>query len=140
MPRVSASRELLAPVDDVWAFVADPYNLPLWWPRMAGVQPDRRGLAPGARWLVTGESRPTLLRRPEAVGHVLVLEVDPKRRVAFQLTGDKLEVVLELEPAGEARTSARLEIEGRWLMGLSRSLPRQVLNRLYELCQTAASS
>jgi uncharacterized protein YndB with AHSA1/START domain len=139
VPRVAASRELLAPLHDVWAFVADPYNLPRWWPRMGGVQPDRRGLAPGARWLVTGENRPTLLRRPEAVGHVLVLEVEPKRRIAFQLTGDKLDVALELEPAGATRTTARLEVEGRWLMGLSRSLPRQALNRLYGLCQTAAS-
>jgi uncharacterized protein YndB with AHSA1/START domain len=30
MPRVRASRELLAPLDDVWDFVAEPYNLPKW--------------------------------------------------------------------------------------------------------------
>jgi uncharacterized protein YndB with AHSA1/START domain len=140
VPRVSATRELLAPLDDVWEFVADPYNLPLWWPRMGGVQPDRRGLAPGARWLVTGESRPTLLRRPEAVGHVLVLEVEPKRRAVFQLTGDRLDVELALEPVGDTRTRATLAVEGRWLIGLTRSLPRQALNRLYGLCQTAATS
>jgi uncharacterized protein YndB with AHSA1/START domain len=140
MPRVSASRELLAPVDDVWEFVADPYNLPRWWPRMGGVQPDRRGLAPGARWLVTGENRPSLFRRPEAVGHVLVLEVEPKRRALFQLTGDRLEVELLLEPVSDSRTRATLAIEGRWLIGLTRSLPRQALNRLYGLCQTAATS
>ena len=101
MPHVSASRELLAPLDDVWAFVAEPYNLPNWWPRLGGVEPDRRGFAPGARWLVTGENRPSLLRRPEAVGHLLVLAVEPKRRFAFQLTGDRLDVELRLEPAGE---------------------------------------
>ena len=50
MPTVSVSRELLAPLDDVWAFVAEPHNLPDWWPRVGGVQPDRLGLAPGARW------------------------------------------------------------------------------------------
>jgi uncharacterized protein YndB with AHSA1/START domain len=140
MPNVSASRELLAPVDDVWEFIADPYNLPRWWPRMGGVQPDRRGFAPGARWLVTGENQPSLFRRPEAVGHVHVLEVEPKRRAVFRLTGDRLEVELVLEPAGEARTHAKLTVEGRWLIGLSRSLPRQALNRLYGLCQTAATS
>jgi uncharacterized protein YndB with AHSA1/START domain len=138
MPRVRATRELLAPLDDVWAFVAEPYNLPNWWPRLGGVQPDRRGLAPGARWLVTGENRPSLLRRPEAVGHVVVLEVEPKRRIALQLTGDRLDVALTLEPTSENRTRASLEVEGRWLIGLSRSLPRQALNRLHGLCQTAA--
>ena len=138
MPTVRASRELLAPLDDVWAFVADPYNLPRWWPRMGGVQPDRRGMAPGARWLVQGESQPSLVRRPEAHGHLLVLAVEPLRRIAFQLTGDKLDVELTLEPVRENRTKATLEVEGRWLMGLSRSLPRKALNRLFGLCQTGA--
>jgi uncharacterized protein YndB with AHSA1/START domain len=138
VPHVSASRELLAPLDDVWAFVAEPYNLPNWWPRLGGVEPDRRGFAPGARWLVTGENRPSLLRRPEAVGHLLVMAVEPKRRFAFQLTGDRLDVELKLEAAGETRTLATLEIRGPWLVGLSRSLPNQALNRLHGLCQTAA--
>ena len=47
MPTVRASRELLAPIEDVWEFVAEPHNLPNWWPRVGGVHPDRRGLAPG---------------------------------------------------------------------------------------------
>ena len=138
MPRVTASRELLASLDDVWAFVAEPYNLPLWWPKLGGVQPDRRGLAPGARWLVTGESRPSLVRRPEAVGHVLVLAVEPKERIELRFTGDDLGVELRLEPTSAQRTTASLEVEGRWLIGLSRSLPRQALNRLFGLCQTGA--
>ena len=41
---VTASRELLAPRRDVWAFVAEPHNLPNWWPKVGGVVPDRRGL------------------------------------------------------------------------------------------------
>lgn len=139
MPQVGASRELLAPVDDVWAFVSEPYNLPNWWPRLGGVQPDRRGLAPGARWLVTGDNRPSLLRRPEAVGHLLVLSVERGRGFSFQLTGDRLEVALELEPVGEARTLATLRIAGPWLVGLSRALPREALHRLHSLCQTGAA-
>ncbi len=138
MRTVRASRELLAPLADVWAFVAEPYNLPNWWPRMGGVQPDRRGLAPGARWQVLGEYRPTLLRRPEAVGQLIVLAVEPERRIEFQLTGDRLEVELMLEPAGTERTRAELRVEGPWLVGLSRSLPRHALHRLYGLCQTGA--
>lgn len=139
MPTVTVSRELLAPVDDVWAFVAEPHNFPNWWPRVGGVQPDRRGLVPGARWQVQGENKPSLLRRPEAVGHLTVLAVEPMRRLGFHLSGDRLEVELTLEPAGEHRTNASLRIQGPWLVGLSRALPRHALFRLHALCQTGAA-
>lgn len=138
MPRVRATRELLAPVDDVWRFVAEPYNLPDWWPKLGGVQPDRRGLVPGARWLVQGESEPSLLRRPAAVGHLVVVAVEPERRLAFRLTADDLDVELRLEELDGTRTRAELEVRGRWAFGTARSLPRQALSRLHALCQTAA--
>ena len=32
---------------DVWAFLAEPYHLSDWWPGITGVEPDRRGFAPG---------------------------------------------------------------------------------------------
>ena len=139
MPTVRASRELLAPIEDVWEFVSEPHNLPNWWPRVGGVHPDRRGLAPGARWQVTGENKPSFLRRPEAVGYLMVLAVEPRQRIAFQLTGDRLEVELTLEPAAQRRTKATIRVEGPWLVGLSRALPRQALHRLYSLVQTGAA-
>lgn len=139
MPTVTVSRELLAPLDDVWAFVADPHNFPNWWPRVGGVHPDRRGLVPGARWQVQGENKPTLLRRPEAVGQLVVLAVEPMRLLRFQLTGDRLEVELTLEPDGENRSRAHLRVHGPWLVGLSRALPREALFRLHALCQTGAA-
>lgn len=139
MPTVTVSRELLAPLDDVWAFVADPHNFPNWWPRVGGVHPDRRGLVPGARWQVQGENKPTLLRRPEAVGQLVVLAVEPMRLLRFQLTGDRLEVELTLEPDGENRSRAQLRVHGPWLVGLSRALPREALFRLHALCQTGAA-
>jgi uncharacterized protein YndB with AHSA1/START domain len=139
VPTVRASRELLASRDEVWAFLADPYNLPNWWPRLAGVQPDRRGLAPGARWHVQGPNEPSMLRRPEAVGALLVRDVRPPRRLEFHLTGDRLDVELELEEVAADRTRATIQIRGPWLIGLSRSLPRQVLARLYALLQTGAA-
>ena len=140
MPRVQASRELLAPREDVWAFVSEPYNLPDWWPRLGGVQPDRRGLAPGARWHIQGDTQPTLVRRPEAVGMLLVRAVEPPRLLAFHLTGDGMDVELELEEESADRTLATLRIDGGWLIGLSRALPRQALSRLHALCQTAAEA
>ena len=53
MPRVAATRELLAPREEVWRFLVEPHHLPDWWPGVRGVHPDRRGLAPGARWQLT---------------------------------------------------------------------------------------
>jgi uncharacterized protein YndB with AHSA1/START domain len=139
MPTVSVSRELLAPVDDVWTFVAEPHNFPKWWPRVGGVQPDRRGLVAGARWQILAENKPSLLRRPEAVGHLTLLAVEPKRLIGFQLSGDRLVVELTLEPASEDRTRASLKVKGPWLVGLSRALPREALFRLHALCQTGAA-
>ena len=34
-----------------------------------------------------GENKPSLLRRPEAVGHLTVLAVEPKRRIGFHHPG-----------------------------------------------------
>ena len=75
MPRYAADRVLLAPIDDVWTFLAEPYNLADWWPGVSGVEPDRRGLAPGARWKVLGPDRAGYFRKPMAAGTLLVLDV-----------------------------------------------------------------
>ena len=58
VPTYSAARELLAPREDVWLFLAEPHHLSDWWPGVAGVTPDRRGLAPGARWKLHAAMRP----------------------------------------------------------------------------------
>jgi uncharacterized protein YndB with AHSA1/START domain len=138
MPRASASRELLASRDDVWAFVAEPHHFPDWWPGIAGVRPDRRGLAEGARWEVQGADRPTLFRRASSSGMLLVRAVRVPERFAWTLTGDHIDAELRLEEGGRERTIAELDVEAFWLYGFSRALPRRVLNRLHALCQTAA--
>ena len=140
MRRVEASRALLAPVEDVWAFVSEPHNFPDWWPGVGGVQPDRRGVAPGARWQVQGDLRATLLRRPQATGTLLVRAVDPGSRIAFHLTDGRLDVELRLDAPAPDRTVATIVVEGPWLIGLRRTLPRQALGRLHALCQTAAQA
>jgi uncharacterized protein YndB with AHSA1/START domain len=138
MPRASASRELLASREDVWAFIAEPYHFSDWWPGIAGVTPDRRGLAPGARWQLHGVDRPTLLRRATSSGLLLVRAVETGRRVAWTLTGDHMDAELLLEQREPNRTVAVLEVEAPWLYGFSRALPRRALTRLHALCQTAA--
>src|SRR6059036_2311175 len=108
MPTYRAERELLAPRADVWAFLSEPFNLPDWWPGISGLQPDRRGFAPGARWQVLGDNRPSLLRRPNMSGTLLVLAVEPYERVAFHLTGERIDVELRLSEPRPDRTFARL--------------------------------
>ncbi len=138
MPRVAASRELLAPRRDVWAFLAEPHHFSDWWPGIAGVQPDRRGLAPGARWSLHGGTRPTLVRKPDMTGTLVVLEVDPYERIAWHMTGERLDVQLRLAATTETTTTAALIVSGPFFVGLRRSLPRTALSRLHALCQTAA--
>jgi uncharacterized protein YndB with AHSA1/START domain len=138
VPTYTATRKLLAPVEDVWSFVAEPRHLADWWPGVAAVKPDRRGLAPGARWTLHAGMRPSLFRRPEAETTLLVLAVEPRKRLAFQLTRDRIDVELTLADAAEGRTDVDLIVSGPFLVGLRRSLPRNALNRLYALCQTAA--
>jgi hypothetical protein len=138
MPRVAASRELLASQDDVWSFLAEPRHFADWWPGVAAVQPDRRGLAEGARWEVRTADRPTLLRRATSSGMLLVRGVRRPELFAWTLTGDHIDAELRLEARGDERTLAVLDLEAPWLFGFSRSLPRRALTRLHALCQTGA--
>jgi uncharacterized protein YndB with AHSA1/START domain len=138
MPTYTESRELLAPLDDVWFFLVEPHHFSDWWPGVAGVTPDRRGLAPGARWRLHAGTRPSLFRRPAVESTLMVLEVEPPTRVAWYLTSERLDVELTLADSGPRRTRAELTVTGPFLVGLRRSLPRNALNRLHALCQTAA--
>jgi uncharacterized protein YndB with AHSA1/START domain len=136
LPRFAAKRTLLAPLADVWAFVADPYNLTDWWPAISGVEPDRRGLAPGARWKIVGPTTPSLFRKPQMTGTLVVLAVEPMQRIAFQLTGDRIEAELRMQAAGPKTTEVVLEIDGPFLIGLRRRFPAQALARLHALLRT----
>jgi uncharacterized protein YndB with AHSA1/START domain len=138
MPRVSASRELLASRNDVWAFIAEPRHFADWWPGIAAVQPDRLGLAEGARWQIVTADRPSLLRRATSSGMLLVRAVRAPELFGWTLTGDHIDAELRLGDAGEGRTAAVLELDAPWLFGISRALPRRALTRLHALCQTAA--
>jgi uncharacterized protein YndB with AHSA1/START domain len=136
LPRYAADRVLLAPLADVWAFLAEPYNLADWFPGISGVEPDRRGLAPGARWKVIGPNEPSYFRRPQATGTLLIVDVVPRERIAFELTGDRISAELTLRALEEERTEASLVVDGPWLIGLRRSYPRRALDRLHALLRT----
>ena len=64
-------------------------------------------------------------------------EVRANELVKLLFVDDRIEAELHLEPAKDSHTRAILAIEGPWLR-VNRSLPRRALNRLHDLCQTAA--
>jgi uncharacterized protein YndB with AHSA1/START domain len=140
VPTYRASRELLASRADVWAFLAEPNRLADWWPGVLGVHPDRRGLAPGARWRLQTQPKTSIFagRRPDFTGSVVFLEVARPEHVAWQFVQGRIDVDLRLEAAAEDRTNATLVVTAPFLTGLSRSLPRTALTRLHALCQTGA--
>jgi hypothetical protein len=82
--------------------------------------------------------RPGLLRRPGVESTLMVLEVEPLKRVTWYMTSERLDVELELADAGNHHTRAVLTVSGPFLVGLRSSLPRNALRRLHDLCQTAA--
>jgi hypothetical protein len=105
------------------------------------VQPDRRGLAAGARWQLSGGSEPTLFRKPHAQSILVVREVDLYERVAFALLQQKLDVQVRLSVAAPDRTEVTVKVEGPWrpeALGRPRALPEEALARLHALVQTAA--
>jgi uncharacterized protein YndB with AHSA1/START domain len=150
LPRYAADRVLLAPPEDVWAFLAEPYHLSDWWPGIGGVEPDRRGLTPGARWRVRASDvlssapvrpliGPALLRRPGASGTLLVTDVLPGRRLAFQLVEERIEAEIEIDAVEHDRTRVGLVVDASWTV-VRRSFPRLALARLYDLVQTSAEA
>jgi uncharacterized protein YndB with AHSA1/START domain len=133
---------LLARREDVWAFLAEPNHLSDWWPGVNGVEADRRGLAPGARWRIHGLGRPTYVvgRRPDVAGTLIFLEVRPPEFASWQFVQARIDVELQLTAAAPNRTRAQLTASAPFLAGLRRSLPHKALTRLYALCQTAAEA
>jgi uncharacterized protein YndB with AHSA1/START domain len=132
---------LLASREDVWALVAEPYHLPDWWPSYSGVEPDRRGLAEGARWTVLRSSTPGFLRKPRGKGLILIQRVSPGEELAWLDLSQNVEAGLRLEDEGR-ETRATAFVDGplwRLLAEGARGLPRLAVARLYDLCQTATS-
>ena len=129
----SATREVLAPRSDVWAFLAEPYHLADWWPGIVGVEPDRRGFAVEARWKVRVLKHNIFTGRLERETLLLVRAVEPYERWAWHLLAGRLDVELRLRASGADRTVVTCTTSGR------RRLPERALQRLYDLVQTAAS-
>jgi uncharacterized protein YndB with AHSA1/START domain len=129
----SASKELLAPRADVWAFLAEPYHLSDWWPGILGIEPDRRGFAPGARWKVRLQTNNIFVGRRERETMLIVGEIDQLERWTWHLLSGKLDVELRLRALTPERTLVTCTTSGR-------HRPQELaLQRLYDLVQTAAT-
>jgi uncharacterized protein YndB with AHSA1/START domain len=140
LPRYAARRVLPATVEEVWAVLADPERFADWWPGVLRVQPSvRRALAPGAHWQIEGTTKPSMLRRPELTGSLLILEVETERRLVFQMTGEHLDVELHLE-ATEDGAAATLVCVAPRFGGIRRTFPSQALAKLADLVRPPAQS
>lgn len=128
----TASRELLAPRADVWAFLAEPFHLADWWPGIIGIEPDRRGFAAGARWKVRVQTSNIFVGRRERETMLLIREIELFERWSWHVLSPKLEVDLRLRSLAADRTLVTCSASGR------RRLPERALQRLYDLVQTAA--
>jgi uncharacterized protein YndB with AHSA1/START domain len=126
-----ATLELLAPRADVWAFLAEPYHLADWWPGITGVEPDRRGFAPGARWKVLATKRNILAGPRPTETMLLIREIALYERWSWHLLNPKTEVEIRLRSVGEARTAVTVTT--------NRGSAGRAVHRLYDLVQTAAT-
>jgi uncharacterized protein YndB with AHSA1/START domain len=133
----TATRAVGIPATRIWELLAEPYHLPDWWPEYVGVEPDRRGLAAGARWTVSHGRRPGLLRRAGGEGLLVIERVEPGRALAWRDLARRYAVAVELE---RDTITVTLEAAG-WRLLVERldRLPERALRRLEALCETAES-
>jgi uncharacterized protein YndB with AHSA1/START domain len=120
---------LLAPRADVWAFLAEPYHLSDWWPGITGVEPDRRGFAPGARWKVHATKRNVFVGRRTVETMVLIREIDQFERWTWHLLKPPTDVEIRLRAVGDDRTEVTV----------TGGDAARAVKRLYDLVQTAAT-
>jgi uncharacterized protein YndB with AHSA1/START domain len=126
----TASLELLAPREDVWGFLAEPYHLADWWPAITGVEPDLRGFAPGARWKVRSWKKNIFAGRRFTESMVLIREIDLYERWTWHLLEPETEVEVRLQSVAPDRTLVTVTS--------SRRDAQLAVRRLYDLIQTAA--
>jgi uncharacterized protein YndB with AHSA1/START domain len=139
--RVAATRELLAPPEDVWALLGEPYHLSDWWPGYSSVRPDRRGLAAGARWQIVRSRQTGLLRKPGGPGLIVIEAVEPGRALAWRDVEQDFAAEVRIVRSG-GNTRAALTLDASWWRLVTeglRSSPGEALTRLHALCQTAAT-
>ena len=109
-------------------------------PGIGGLQPDRRGLAPGARWQIVGDEPSVAL--PQAEHDAGRCSSWPSSRTSGSRSSSPASgsrPTCACRAPRPDRTLARLTVAGPALVGLKRArCPTRALARLHALVQTAA--
>lgn len=125
MARISASRDIPATAEEIWRLIADPHNLPRWWPetvRVEGVEGDpgaKRGRFTQVMTTSKGASVRADFRCTEATRNERLLWEQQIDGTPFEkfLTSAALELLVENRDGGESRMTI---VGHRKLKGLSR--------------------
>jgi uncharacterized protein YndB with AHSA1/START domain len=143
MPTTTRSRDIAAPLDEVWRIVGDPYHLPRWWPKVERVE------------AVAGERFTELLRSAKSGRGIRadfrVVEKRKERvlRFAQELAGTPFERVLSaaeteiaVAPSGGGTTVAitlRQRLRGMSRLGgfLVRRATRKILDEALDGLEAA---
>ena len=110
--RLDGAVEIGRPVDEVFAFVADPRNDPLWCPRVISCR-QTGGQGPGPDACYEVEHNPTLQRRHTR--WIDVAEWDPPRRLVTRQSDDVAEFTITylLDPTPQGTRIQQID-EIRW--------------------------
>jgi uncharacterized protein YndB with AHSA1/START domain len=132
------------PIEQVFAFVADPANLPHWQPQIVEVRPlAGEELGPGSTFAVVGEM---LGRRME--GSMEILEFEPPNRLVHRIDAGPMTVqaAFSLEPIATG-TDLILSVRGepsgilKWAAGpLEKQVRKQMEANLAALKATMEAS
>ena len=154
----TASRELLASLEDAWGFLAEPYHLSDWWPGIVSVHPDRRGFETGARWQITAIADPVRIgplrfprggrpSGPSAQRTLVITAIEPMRLWSFELHRRVAEgrdrkiaprtVEVALRPLDGDLTEVAIHVETG--SRVERDLAQMAADQLYDLVQMAAT-
>jgi len=115
VPRVARSRVIAAPRESVWKLIADPHNLPRWWPRATRVE-DVRGSGKRMRWTTVLETERGV---PVRADYRCAASVEPRRFEWRQEVADtpferilkSSSLAIELEHAAGDSTDVRMTAE-----------------------------
>jgi polyketide cyclase/dehydrase/lipid transport protein len=133
--QIAASVVVDCHIEDVFAYVGEPANDPVWCAKVLYVeQVAGQGPGPGARWTVV--HRPLRLRPPRRMAYACV-EWDPPSRVAWRADDgvDEIEIAYDLEAVwtatrltqrDEARLGAPRALRPLLARGIRRDMRRQL--------------
>jgi uncharacterized protein YndB with AHSA1/START domain len=132
MPTARRTRTIAAPVEDLWAILADPHHLPRWWPRVTRVENVEEGAFTEVMRTKKGKAVRAdfnITRRDQAAGVLIWTQQVEGTPFAHVLRASETELLLTPADAAEGAagraTASSVTIELRQeLVGFSPRLGR----------------